>query len=119
MDDAPEALAIPASRGLVSQILFAAGGDELARFVDESFESAAIQVRAKVVDSTEVAALTARLEARLAELPDELRGTVTGSSVVFNQALDEIIRGQAWSLVTGLGVTGVPSYRWRPGPLPQ
>ena len=28
----------------------------------------------------------------------------TGSSVVFNQALDEIIRGQAWSLVTGLGV---------------
>jgi uncharacterized protein len=104
MDGAPEALAIPASRGLVSQILFAAGGDELARFVDERFESAAIQVRAKVVDSSEVAALTARLEARLAELPGELRGTVTGSSVVFNQALDEIIRGQAWSLVTGLGV---------------
>ena len=29
---------------------------------------------------------------------------MTGSSVVFNQALDEIIRGQAWSLVSGLGV---------------
>jgi predicted RND superfamily exporter protein len=99
-----EALAIPATRALVSQILFAAGGDELARFVDARFETAAIQVRAKVVDSSEVAALTARMDERLRELPEELRGTVTGSSVVFNQALDAIIRGQAWSLVTGLGV---------------
>jgi hypothetical protein len=49
-------------------------------------------------------ALTARIEARLRELPAPLRGAVTGSSVVFNQALDEIIRGQAWSLVSGLGV---------------
>ena len=104
MDGAPEALAIPASRGLVSQILFAAGGDELARFVDARFESVAVQVRAKVVDSAEVAALTARIEERLRGLPEELHGTVTGSSVVFNQALDEIIRGQAWSLVTGLAV---------------
>jgi predicted RND superfamily exporter protein len=101
---ADEALAIPATRALVSQILFAAGGDELARFVDARFETAAIQVRAKVVDSSEVAALTARMDERLRELPEELRGTVTGSSVVFNQALDAIIRGQAWSLVTGLGV---------------
>jgi len=98
------ALAIPASRGLVSQILFAAGGDELASFVDGSFEAAAIHVRARVVDSSEVMALTARIEARLRELPAPLRGAVTGSSVVFNQALDEIIRGQAWSLVSGLGV---------------
>jgi uncharacterized protein len=104
MGGGDEALAIPATRGLVSQILFAAGGDELARFVDASFESAAVQVRAKVVDSAEVAALTDRIEARLRELPEELRATVTGSSVVFNQALDDIIRGQAWSLVTGLGV---------------
>jgi hydrophobe/amphiphile efflux-3 (HAE3) family protein len=97
-------LAIPASRGLVSQILFAAGSDELERFVDGPFESAAVHVRAKVIDSAEVAALTARIEARLAELPEPLRGAVTGSSVVFNKALDEIIRGQALSLVTGLGI---------------
>lgn len=101
---ADAALAIPATRGLVSQILFAAGGDELGSFVDAHFESAAVQVRAKVIDSSEIAALTARIDARLRALPEELRATVTGSSVVFNQALDEIIRGQAWSLVTGLGV---------------
>jgi predicted RND superfamily exporter protein len=101
-DDA--ALEIPASRALVSQILFAAGGDELSSFVDGPFESAAIHVRARVVDSAEVADLTARIEARLAELPETLRGRVTGSAVVFNEALDEIIRGQATSLVTGLGV---------------
>jgi hypothetical protein len=51
-----------------------------------------------------VAALTARIEARLAELPPPLRGEVTGTSVVFNAALDEIIRGQASSLVTGLWI---------------
>src|SRR4029453_16938192 len=94
--DAP--LAIPASRALVSQILFAAGGDELSSFVDGPFETAAVHVRVKVVDSAEVADLTARIEARLAELPAHLRGEVTGSSVVFNEALDEIIRGQATSL---------------------
>jgi hydrophobe/amphiphile efflux-3 (HAE3) family protein len=102
--DGSEALEIPESRGLVSQILFAAGSDELERFVDGSFETAAVHVRAKVIDSAEIAALTARIEARLKELPEGLRGTVTGSSVVFNQALDEIIRGQATSLVTGLGI---------------
>ncbi len=100
--DAP--LAIPASRALVSQILFAAGGDELDAFVDGPFQTAAVHVRAKVVDSAEVADLTARIEGRLAGLPEHLRGVVTGSSVVFNEALDEIIRGQALSLVTGLGV---------------
>jgi predicted RND superfamily exporter protein len=100
--DAP--LAIPASRALVSQVLFAAGGDELSAFVDGRFETAAVHVRARVVDSAEVTALTDRIEARLRELPGHLRGTVTGSSVVFNQALDEIIRGQASSLVTGLWI---------------
>lgn len=99
-----EALAIPGSRKLVSQILFAAGGDELSAFVDGRFESAALHVRAKVIDSAEVTALTDRIEQRLAALPPHLRAQVTGSSVVFNQALDEIIRGQAWSLVTGLWI---------------
>ena len=97
-------LAIPASRGLVSQLLFAAGSDELEHFVDGPFEAAAVHVRAKVIDSAEVAALTGRIETRLRELPAPLHGAVTGSSVVFNEALDEIIRGQAASLVTGLGV---------------
>jgi len=101
-EDAP--LAIPASRSLVSQILFAAGSDELERFVDGPFEAAAVHVRAKVIDSSEVAALVGRIEARLRDLPEPLRATETGSSVVFNQALDEIIRGQATSLVTGLGI---------------
>jgi uncharacterized membrane protein YdfJ with MMPL/SSD domain len=97
-------LAIPASRALVSQVLFAAGGDELSGFVDGRFETAAVHVRARVIDSAEVAALTERIEDRLRELPPQMRGTVTGSSVVFNQALDEIIRGQAASLLTGLWI---------------
>jgi uncharacterized protein len=98
------ALALPETRGAVSQLLFAAGGDEVSAFVDAGFETAAVRVRARAIDSAEVAALTRRIEARLGDLPPPLRGAVTGSSVVFNQALDEIIRGQATSLVTGLGV---------------
>jgi hydrophobe/amphiphile efflux-3 (HAE3) family protein len=96
--------AVPASRALVSQILFAAESDELERFVDGSFEAAALHVRAKVIDSAEVAALVTRIDERLRELPAPVKGTVTGSSVVFNQALDEIIYGQATSLVSGLGI---------------
>jgi predicted RND superfamily exporter protein len=102
--DDPEALALPDSRKLVSQLLLAAAGDELPGFVDARFQTLALHLRTSAIDSAEVAALTARIEARLAELPAPLRGAVTGTSVVFNAALDEIIRGQASSLVTGLWI---------------
>jgi hypothetical protein len=102
--DDPAALAIPESRRLVSQLLLAGAGDELDGFVDAPFQTLAVHLRTRAIDSAEVADLTSRIEARLAALPEPLRGEVTGTSVVFNAALDEIIRGQATSLVTGLWI---------------
>jgi predicted RND superfamily exporter protein len=98
------AFAVPERRSLITQLLFVGAGDELGRFVDAGFETMNVQVRARVIDSAEVAALVARLEARLAELPEPLSGRVTGTAVVFNQALDEIIRGQTVSVVAALGL---------------
>jgi hypothetical protein len=103
-DGDPAHFTVPERRSLVTQLLFVGAGDELGRFVDAGFETMNLQVRARVVDSAEVTALVARVEARLAELPDPLSGRVTGSSVVFNQALDEIIRGQTISVVAALGL---------------
>ena len=103
-DGDPEAFSIPERRSLLTQLLFVGAGDELARYVDAGFETMNLQVRARVVDSAEVTALVGRIEERLAQLPEPLSARVTGTSVVFNQALDEIIRGQTISVVAALGL---------------
>ena len=100
----PAYFTVPEKRSLLTQLLFVGAGDELGRFVDASFETMNLQVRARVIDSADVAAFVARLETRLAELPEPLSGRVTGTAVVFNQALDEIIRGQTVSVVGALGL---------------
>ncbi len=100
----PEAFRIPDSQRLISQLLFFAGSPELRQVVDGPYQTTSIRLRAKVVDSAEIAALTERLEARLEELPDDMNGRITGAAVVFNRGLDEIIRGQAQSVVAALGI---------------
>ncbi len=103
-NNASEAFVIPDTRRLTNQLLFFAGGDELDRFVDGTYQISSIRVRSTAIDSAEVAELTERIEKRLATLPNQLRGTVTGTSVVFNRALDDIIRGQAVSVLAALGI---------------
>lgn len=98
----PAFLSIPERKSTVSQLLLFGASDELDAFVDGRYQTASLRVRARVVDSDEVAALTARIEGRLAELPGQLRASVTGTSVVFNRALAEIIRGQAMSVGAAL-----------------
>jgi predicted RND superfamily exporter protein len=93
---------LPPSRRFVSQLLFLAGGEGLDRFVDGSRRLAAVHARARVVDSESVGALVARIEERLAALPAPLRGSVTGTPVVLNGALDDVLRGQIWSVAGAL-----------------
>jgi len=100
----PDQLVIPGRRQLVSQLLLFGASPELSRFVEAGYRTTTIQVRATVVDSDEVEALTRRIEERLAALPEPLQGRVTGTAVVFNRALDGIIRGQALSVVAALGI---------------
>jgi predicted RND superfamily exporter protein/CRP-like cAMP-binding protein len=100
----PAYFAIPEKRSTVRQLLVFGGGDELDRYVDGPYQTSNIQVRARVVDSDDVAALTARIEERLEELPRRLEANVTGTAIVFNRALDAIIRGQAMSMVVALAI---------------
>jgi predicted RND superfamily exporter protein/CRP-like cAMP-binding protein len=98
----PAALSIPGKKSTVSQLLLFGASDELDAFVDGRYQTASVRVRARVVDSNDVAALTQRIEGRLEQLPGQLRAKVTGTSVVLNRALDEIIRGQALSVGAAL-----------------
>jgi len=98
----PAFLRIPETKRTVSQLLLFGASEDLDGFVDGRFQTASVRVRAHVVDSDDVAALTRRIEGRLAELPGQLRASVTGTSVVFNRALTEIIRGQAMSVGAAL-----------------
>lgn len=100
----PDQLVIPERRQLVSQLLLFGASPELRRFVEARYQTTTIQVRARVVDSDDVELLTRRIEERLAALPERLRGRVTGTAVVFNRALDGIIRGQTFSVLAALGV---------------
>nr|MDJ0867371.1 cyclic nucleotide-binding domain-containing protein [Myxococcota bacterium] len=103
-DGDPAAYAVPESRRLVSQLFFFGGSQELDRFVDPDYRTASLHLRARVIDSDDVAALVQRIETRLAELPASLQGRVTGTSVVLAGALDDIIRGQTLSVLAALGI---------------
>ncbi len=97
-DNDPAFLAIPERRNLVSQLFLFGASDDLDRFVDRGFQTAVIIVRGKVIDSAGFSALKRRIEERLEQLPDELRGTVTGNTVLVIDTVDDISRGQIESL---------------------
>jgi predicted RND superfamily exporter protein len=101
--DDPSQLRVPASRGLVSQLLLIADDPELESFVDFGYANASIVVRANIVDSSEVAALADRIDAFLAELPADLTYHVTGNAVLMSRTIDDIALGQSLSLVAAMG----------------
>ncbi len=94
----PNHLAIPESRRLTGQLFFFGANDEIENFVDKRYRMANIVVRAKVVNSELVLALSERIEEKLAQLPEHLRGTVTGNPILINRMLETIVRGQVFSL---------------------
>jgi hydrophobe/amphiphile efflux-3 (HAE3) family protein len=96
---APEKLVIPDSKALISQLFFFGANDELERFVDSRFQTTSIHVRSTVNDSSSMQRLVKKIEARTAELPEELSATVTGNTVMVTHTIDDIARGQAVSLV--------------------
>jgi predicted RND superfamily exporter protein len=100
--DDPAALRIPDSERLVDQLFFFFWDDQLERFVDDSFSTASIELRSRSLDSARHAALNDRIAAHLATLPAGYHARVTGNTVVVVRAVDDIARGQAVSLATGL-----------------
>ncbi len=103
-DNDPAFLTIPDSRRLVTQLLFFGANEEIERFVDAAYQTAAIAVRSTVFDSGELADLVERVEARLDDLPAHIEGHVTGNGVLVARSIDDIARGQATSLSLAFGV---------------
>ena len=98
VDDDP----VPYSTGLASHLILLGGGEDVRRFAEPGFTSTLLQVRAREVASSDLNILTARIEQRLAKLPPGLRGHVTGSAQVIASTLDEVTRGQVFSLLAAL-----------------
>jgi hypothetical protein len=98
--DDPAALTVPDSRQLVSQLLFFGANEELKGFVDSRYQTANILVRSSEIDSGKVLILVKRIEEHLRQLPQRMRGTVTGNTVLVSKTADDIALGQALSLST-------------------
>jgi predicted RND superfamily exporter protein len=100
--DDPAELRIPDSERSIEQLFFFFWDEQLARFVDDRFSAASIEVRVHAMSSAGYAALVDRIAERLRALPDGYRGRATGNTVLIVHAIDDIARGQAVSLATGL-----------------
>jgi predicted RND superfamily exporter protein len=97
-DADPREFRVPDTRELVSQLLVIGSNEEMDRFVDTDFEVASVAVRTRAKGSANVMALVERIEERLGELPEHLRATVTGNTVLISRTMDDIALGQALSL---------------------
>ncbi|MAE94484.1 MAG: hypothetical protein CL910_07490 [Deltaproteobacteria bacterium] len=95
-----EWMVLPSRQRMISQILLFGDSPEVRNLVDVAYQTTVVKVRAKVIDSDEMTALTARIEERLKVLPASIEGRVTGTSVVIGEALDQVIRGQALSVLS-------------------
>ena len=102
VDDDP----VPASKGVANHLILLGGTEDIRRFADAGFTSTLLHVRARVVASHELNALSARIENRLRSLQSGLRGYVTGSSYLIARTLDDVTRGQVLSLTAAL----IPIY---------
>ncbi len=95
---------LPETRRQVAEILFFGANEELDSLIDSRNQTAQIVVRTTLQSSADIQALEARINQRLAELPDHLNGAVTGNAIVIQRMVDDIIRGQVQSVVVALVV---------------
>lgn len=102
-DDDPAQYRVPASRNLVTQLLFFGGSDDTKRFVDSQYQIANVLVRTTALDSADLGVLVGRIEERLDQLAEPVRGRVTGNLVLISKTNDEIAVGQAISVTSAFG----------------
>ena len=106
---APDAAAgdpVPATARLVSHLLLGGAGN-IGMYVEPTFQSTLVQVRANSLSTAAVNALAARIDVRLAQLPRGLHGRVTGTSYLIAHTVDDITFGQLSSLGTAIASTFV------------
>ena len=100
--NAPEALAIPERASQIKQLLRFGGDDVTRGFVDAKYRTANVVVRTDLTDSGPIGELLARIETRLAELPQRLRARVTGDAVLLRHTVDQIAIGEFQSIGTAM-----------------
>lgn len=103
-DDDPAFQTIPDTRRQVAQLLFFGANDDLEGFIDGRQQVTQIRVRTSLQSSADIRALQARIQERLAGLPEHLEGTVTGNPIVIQSMVDQIIQGQLQSVLVALVV---------------
>lgn len=95
---------LPSSARLVNHLLLLGGGPDLRHFVDASGRTALVHVRTAALSTAAVNDLSGRIEDRLAALPGELIGRVTGTSALTARSVEAVTRGQVTSLAVAFGV---------------
>ncbi|MGD8629220.1 MAG: MMPL family transporter [Gammaproteobacteria bacterium] len=97
-DNDPAHHTIPDSKRLITQLLFLSASEDLDRIVDSRYQTTNLVVRSRVINSDKMTGLIERIEARLTQLPEQLKATVTGNPVLISETLTNIIVGQARSV---------------------
>jgi predicted RND superfamily exporter protein len=97
-DNDPAFHVIPATRRLVTQLLFLSSSDELDRIVDGRFQTTNVVLRSTAITSESMHDLVTRINAQLAHFPGHIKATVTGNPVLINETLSDIVTGQAKSV---------------------
>ncbi len=95
-------LAVPESERLTGQLLFLGASDELEGYIDNPYQLTNIQVRTTIIGSAAVTGLVDRIEARMAELPANLHGRVTGNQILMAGVVDNLLWGELQSIITSL-----------------
>lgn len=101
-DNNPAFDKIPDTRKEIGQLLFFTESDDTERLVASNHQAINIIVRAKVIDSDDVAHLIARVNQRLKQLPEHMDARATGNPVLMNQAIQDIMWGQVESVFLSL-----------------
>jgi predicted RND superfamily exporter protein len=97
-DNNPAFHTIPDNKRLITQLLFLSASEDLDRIVDSRYQTTNLVVRSKVINSDRMTDLIARIQARLAQLPEHIKATITGNPVLISETLTNIIVGQARSV---------------------
>lgn len=94
----PAFYAVPSDQAAAKQLMVFGGNDEIRRVIDSRYRTALISLRIRVDGSIEIGDFVARTEARLAQMPPPLDGTVTGTPVLATRTVNAIASGQLTSL---------------------
>ena len=105
--DDPPVRRVPDSANLVAQLLLFGANEELDVLLDRGHRVITILVRSTATETREFDLLAQRIDARLAELPDGIRGHTTGNAILLTRSADRIARGQAASLLLAGAMIGL------------